>query len=86
MAVCKRCGLKTVLTEEDVNKAVEQVRSMKGIKLVGDDEYKRRLDICHECEKLEYGTTCMLCGCIVNVRAIMADGKCPYPKKSKWRE
>ena len=84
MAVCKRCGLKTVLTADDVEKAVEQVRVMKGIKLADDETYNKRLSICRECDKLEYGCTCMLCGCIVNVRAVMADGKCPYPKKSKW--
>lgn len=84
MAVCKRCGLKTVLTENDVNKAVEQVRSMRGIKLADDKVYKERLEICHSCEKLEYGSTCMLCGCIINVRAVMAEGKCPYPKHPKW--
>lgn len=84
MAVCKRCGLKTVITDDDINKAVEQVKAMKGIRLVEDNVYTERLNICKTCEKLEYGSTCMLCGCIVNVRAIMADGKCPYPKNPKW--
>lgn len=78
---CKRCGLKTVLNEKEIAKAVEQVKSMKGIKLADNSVYESRLNICGECEKLEYGSTCMACGCIVEVRALTADGKCP---KKKW--
>lgn len=84
MTICKRCGLKTELKDEDINKAVEQVKAIKGIKIADDSTYNKRLNICKECEKLGYGSTCMMCGCIVNVRAIIANGKCPYPKKSKW--
>lgn len=84
MAKCKRCGLKTALEDEEIGKMVEQVRSMKGVRLVDEDEYARRLGICGECEKLEYGSTCMLCGCVMQVRAMLKDGKCPYPKQRKW--
>lgn len=84
MAKCKRCGLKTVLSEEDIEKMVGEVRAMRGIRLAPDAEYARRLEICRGCEKLEYGSTCMLCGCVVHVRAMLADGRCPYPRKSKW--
>ncbi|MCH5213444.1 MAG: hypothetical protein J1G06_10560 [Oscillospiraceae bacterium] len=85
MAVCKRCGLKTVLSEEDIQKMVNNVRKMRGIRLVDDDEYNRRLEICRNCGKLEYGSTCALCGCVVQVRAMLQDGRCPYPKKSRWQ-
>lgn len=85
MAKCKRCGLKTVLAESDIEKMVDDVRHMKGIRLVDDDEYKKRLEICGSCEKLEYGSTCALCGCVVQVRAMLKDGRCPFPKKSKWQ-
>ncbi|MGM9936706.1 MAG: DUF6171 family protein [Candidatus Ornithomonoglobus sp.] len=81
---CKRCGLKTVLSEEDIARMVNEVRSMKGIRLAEDDEYKRRISICAECEKLGYGSTCALCGCVMQVRAMLADGKCPFPKNRKW--
>lgn len=80
MAKCKRCGLKTVLNEEEIAKAVEQVKAMKGITIAEDEVYQARLDVCGECEKLEYGSTCMACGCIVQVRALTADGKCPNKK------
>ena len=42
MAKCKRCGLKTVLSEDDIQKMVEQVTSMKSVRLVSSDVYKNR--------------------------------------------
>lgn len=81
---CKRCGLKTVLSEADIEKMISEVREMRGIKLADEGEYQRRLSVCMECEKLEYGSTCALCGCVVHVRAMLRDGKCPFPKKTKW--
>lgn len=80
MARCKRCGLKTVLNEEEINKMVDEVKSLRGIKLADEDVYQARTAVCGECEKLEYGSTCMSCGCIVQVRAILSDGKCPLKK------
>lgn len=80
MAKCKRCGLKTVLSGEDIEKMVGEIKSMKGVKLAEESVYKARLDVCAECEKLEYGSTCMACGCVVAARALIADGKCPMKK------
>ena len=37
MAKCKRCGLKTVLSEDDIQKMVEQVTSMKSVRLVSSN-------------------------------------------------
>ncbi len=82
MEKCKRCGLKTVLNDEEIKKAVEQVKAMRGVRLAEDSLYNERLTVCKECEKLEYGSTCMSCGCIVQVRALLADGKCPL---KKWK-
>ena len=84
MAKCKRCGIKTALSEEDINKMVDEVIHMKGIRLVDEDIYNERIAACMQCEKLEYGSTCMLCGWVVQVRAMLRDGKCPYPKNKKW--
>lgn len=84
MGKCKRCGLKTVLTEDDINKMTAEVRSMRGVKTVADEIYNARLEACFECPKLEYGSTCALCGCVVQVRAMLEGGKCPFPKKSRW--
>ncbi len=80
MAKCKRCGLKTVLDDKDIAKMVDEVTHMKGVTLVTDEEYNRRLAYCGECEKLQYGSTCMLCGAVVQVRCRIEKGKCPWGK------
>ena len=81
MEKCKRCGMKTVLSENDIQKMVDEVTSMKGIRLADTEVYKARLDICAECEAFMYGSTCARCGCVMQVRALLSDGKCP---KKKW--
>lgn len=81
MARCKRCDLKTVLSEEDIAKMVDDVTSMRGIRLVNDDKYNERFSVCGECENFMYGSTCTVCGCVMQVRALLADGRCP---KKKW--
>ena len=80
MRKCKRCGLKTVLNEDEINKMVEQVKGMRGVRLVDETMYSERISVCGECEKLEYGSTCMLCGCVMQVRARLSDGRCPAKK------
>lgn len=85
MGKCKRCGLKTVLSEQDIDRMVNEVRSMRGVKTAADDVYRNRLEACFGCPKLEYGSTCALCGCVVQVRALLADGKCPFPKNPRWQ-
>ena len=52
MAKCKRCGLKTVLSEDDIQKMVEQVTSMKSVRLVSSDVYYVRLNV--RCMRLCY--------------------------------
>ena len=80
MAKCKRCGLKTVLEESDIQKMVDEVTSMRSVRLVTQDNYNERFSVCSECEKLMYGSTCAVCGCVMQVRARLADGKCPLKK------
>lgn len=84
MAKCKRCGMKTALDAETIQKMVNDVAAMPGIRLVGEDVYQKRIAVCEGCEKFEYGSTCMLCGCVMQVRARLSGGKCPYPGKSRW--
>lgn len=81
MGKCKICGLKTHLSEDDIQKMIDEVISMKGIRLADEDVYKSRYDACMECDNLMYGSTCSQCGCIIQVRARLADGRCP---KKKW--
>lgn len=81
MAKCKRCGLKTVLANEDIQKMVDEVTSMPGIRLVKQDIYDYRLSVCQSCEYFLYSSTCNICGCVMQVRALLSDGRCP---KKRW--
>ena len=73
--------MKTVLSENDIQKMIDEVTSIKGIRLADENTYKARFSICSECESLMYGSTCAHCGCVMQVRARLSDGKCP---KKKW--
>lgn len=84
MKPCRRCAAKTVLSDEDISRMTEQVKAMRGIRLVDEEVYEKRIAVCRACEKLAYGNTCMLCGCVMQVRARLADGACPYTPK-KWK-
>lgn len=81
---CKSC-LETVHVKEDeIEKAIKDLERIGKTKMVDDITYESRLSSCSSCDHLEYGTTCMLCGCLVKIRAKLATGRCPYPKKSRW--
>ncbi len=73
--------MKTVLSDEDIRKMTDEVTSMKGVRLAREEIYASRMKVCAECEKFLYGSTCGVCGCVMQVRARLADGKCP---KKKW--
>lgn len=83
MKPCRRCAAKTALTNEDIQRMVLQVTSMKGVRLIDNNIYEKRISACLDCEHLEYGSTCMLCGCVMQVRARLENGGCPA-KPKKW--
>lgn len=73
--------MKTVLSDEDIQKMIDEVTSMKGVRLVREEIFDSRMKVCGECEKFLYGSTCGVCGCVMQVRARLAEGRCP---KKKW--
>ena len=76
MANDKRCGLKTRFFPKTIfKKWIEQVTSMKSVRLVSSDVYENRFDICQNCDDFMYGSTCGVCGCVMQVRARLSDGK-----------
>jgi len=79
---CTRCLLEEAGRQdlsEAVRAAVEKIPSDKRAE---DAEYKRRLDICGDCEHLLQGT-CLKCGCYSELRAARRDSHCPL-KSRKW--
>ena len=61
---------------------VNEVTGMRGIRLVSEEKYAERFGICEACDKLLYGSTCSVCGCVMQVRSRLADGRCP---DKKWQ-
>ena len=57
----------------------ELIASLSPEEKAGEEEYRRRLDVCQECEKLQNGM-CLSCGCFVQVRAAKGKERCPWDK------
>lgn len=72
------------VSENEIDEMLKTIIGNNQFQIVSMDVYEKRLNICFNCNYLEYGTTCLQCGCIVQVRARLMDSTCPYPKKSKW--
>ena len=64
----------------DLRKYIAQID--KDLK-VEDEEYQDRLAKCKECDNLLSGM-CRICGCFVEMRAVMKKNHCPAVEK-RWR-
>ena len=78
---CRKC----LLAELDDEKLLAEVRQaidrLSDDMKVSDETYRKRLDVCKNCDYLNEGT-CGACGCYVELRAAARTGKCPY---KKWK-
>jgi hypothetical protein len=74
---CKGCGASVRLSDAEVRRILTEYFQGRAVSTVDDAEYERRLAICDACDSLQYGTTCRHCGCLVQVRAKLADRDCP---------
>ncbi|HHY81428.1 MAG TPA: hypothetical protein GX505_01975 [Clostridiales bacterium] len=81
---CEACSVSVHLTQEEIDKLFGKMARVRDIKTVSEDEYKKRINICMNCESLLYNTTCRHCGCIVQIKAKLQNSACPYPYKPKW--
>ena len=84
MRKCKACSASVRVSENEIDEMLNVIISSKNFLLVNDIIYEKRLDICFNCNYLEYGTTCMQCGCIVQIKAKLMESTCPSPEKPKW--
>lgn len=81
---CRKCLL-AESSPEDFEKYIGRVlRGMKPEELAPEEIYRRRLLACQTCGKLS-GATCMSCGCLVELRAALKEGKCPEASDG-WNE
>jgi len=81
---CKGCSETVRQSPEQIAEWMRRRMSGPDWPAVADDEYARRLAACRSCPSLAYGTTCRICGCLVQVRARLPDARCPYPYEPKW--
>jgi Family of unknown function (DUF6171) len=52
-----------------------------GMKQATEEEYNKRISICHKCDKYEAGPNrCGQCGCFLKVKAAWNSEKCPLDK------
>ena len=77
---CERSGAAN-LPEREVQRLLAQYLTAHGeARLVADNTYADRLAACRACPDVQFGgTTCRHCGCLVAVRAKLANKSCPAP-------
>ena len=76
---CRKC----LLADSEAGRASLQkyLEAIHAEDKTTDDIYGTRLETCRGCEQLGEDGTCFSCGCYVEFRAILKDGRCP---KKKW--
>lgn len=82
-AECKGCSASVRVTDGEIDSLVASLNLRPGER-AESEAYRNRLEACAECVHLRYGTTCMQCGCLVRVRALLASSRCPNPSGSLW--
>lgn len=78
-ADCKGCRATIRLAPGEIDRLLAQYLNGTTAPRAQDAEYTRRLAVCSSCPDLSYGTTCRHCGCLVALRAKLADKRCPSP-------
>lgn len=74
--ICRRCLLLEIDPEGLYKKVSDLIEVMSPDVKCDDSSYKRRLEICRQCDCLENGI-CRECGCFVELRAAAKKNYCP---------
>ncbi len=80
--ICRRCLLDEIFEVNEYKNMQEYIRNIDKHIKTEDDEYKRRLNLCKECDNLINGM-CKICGCFVEMRAAVKKNYCP-DIRNKW--
>lgn len=73
---CKKCLLDELFEEKEYQHLQDYIRNLDNHIKTEDEEYKKRLDICKQCDNLINGM-CKICGCFVEMRAAVKKNYCP---------
>jgi hypothetical protein len=74
------------MPSEDIRKMVDEIVNSEEFSVITEKAYEERLNECTNCEYLQYDTTCLQCGCVIQVRSLLKDKDCPHPKGSRWHK
>ncbi len=81
--VCRHCVDSGGPTRAEVDEIVRAYFTWCTHPLASETERDERLALCHACPDLYRGTTCRHSGCLVEVRARLAERSCPAPSP-RW--
>jgi Rieske Fe-S protein len=81
---CKGCSTTVHISPEEIQRLFGETLKVRNVKLVTEEVYRSRLQVCTQCASLDYNTTCRHCGCLVQIKAKLAGAKCPFPYSPKW--
>ena len=76
---CRKCLTREMEQTEYFRTLHEYIAHLDADLKVDDEVYEERLALCKECEKLYQGM-CRICGCYVELRAVMKKNGCPLVK------
>ena len=79
---CRKCLLEDMDENDFLRDMRSHIAAYPEDKKVSEEEYRRRLDFCKDCDKLVDGM-CVLCGCYVELRALKIGMRCADIDK-KW--
>ena len=82
---CRNCVESVIISEEVIQELINEAEEDKS-KIVSDEIYHERLQICKGCPSLQYETTCVHNGWIVQYRAKFKNKSCPFPSVPKWEK
>lgn len=78
--ICKKCLLREIKGRDYEEIIAKALSDIKVEDRAAENIYESRLQTCKECDRLSSGT-CLSCGCYVEIRAYLNNGRCP---KRKW--
>lgn len=80
--LCKKCLLYDSPQAKYFTHLYEYINNLEDDIKVDDTEYDKRLNTCITCNDYLQGM-CRVCGCFVELRAIIRENECAAPNK-KW--
>jgi len=72
----RRCLLDELFEEKEYEHSQDYIEHLDKHIKTEDEEYKKRLDLCKQCDNLINGM-CKVCGCFVEMRAAVKKNYCP---------